>query len=128
MSGPHPPNFVQGQLKKILFIKKDLSPHDSAGRTRDEAHDGKGGYRLAASGLAYQAKGLSPVDLERDPLRRFDHASSREEVGFEFFQFQQDGALRHTIWTSFLRGGHPRHSVLLQAGIISRPCKRRIQV
>jgi hypothetical protein len=58
LPAPNLPHFSLRQGQEILALKKNGPPIDFAGRSRDQAHDGKGCHRLAATGLANDAHDL----------------------------------------------------------------------
>ena len=63
---------IFGEGQQVGAVEPDLTPHDSAGRRRDQAHDGKGRHALATPGLPHQAERLALAQREGHPVDRLD--------------------------------------------------------
>jgi hypothetical protein len=67
-----------GKSKQVFARKDNASGNLCA--VRKEAEKAKGGGGLAGAGLAYQAKRLSGIDMEGDPIDRRGPAERDDEV------------------------------------------------
>ena len=74
--------------QEILSLEQDPARHDSAGRPRDQAHDGEGENCLAASRLAGDAEGVALVDAEIHAVDGLDGAPRRLEVRAQVFDLE----------------------------------------
>ena len=124
--------------KKVRPLEPDRSIHDPARRIGDELRDGERGDRLPASGLADEAEGLPPTDLEGHPVEGLDDAVVGEEVGPQILHVE-DRAF-HTLGElpgggGFLREGNStiligtdEDKVDAALAVIQKTCRIREQL
>src|SRR6185295_6663564 len=83
VAAAHLTHFLVGKLKKIAAFEQNAPMNDAASRLRQQPHDRKRGYRLAAARLANDSDGLATFDRIRDALDRAHDATRGDEMHME---------------------------------------------
>ena len=88
-------HLVLRQLQHILAFQVDLAARNAAAHVGQDAQDGFGNGGLAGAGLAHQAQGLAPLQMQRHAVDRVHHLAVGHILHHQVLHFEELGLFTH---------------------------------